>query len=154
MVFQFLEGIVEAVIGGLIVAGIVYGISYIRASSSGNSNIKSTAEEQRAKVGADAGVSAQAKVKVGSPYSVPKVILGLALIMIGIFCIIYGYQTWGFAFSFKNFINSTNPTTAFTNSITTSFEGIGLEAVGIVLVIIGGLLINKQAKLEEYAIRL
>jgi hypothetical protein len=149
MVFQFLEGIAEAVIGGFIVAGIIYGINYIRATTSAkNYASKPTVESKETKVGAEVGVNAGASVKVGTRYSVPKVIIGLALIMIGILCIIYGYQTWGFAFNFKNFTNSTNAGAALTNSLTTSFEGVGLEAVGIVLIIAGGLLINKQTTLR------
>ena len=148
MILQVLEGIAEAIIGGLIVAGIIYGVNYLKAQSSKNFNIKSTAEAERAKVGASAELGVRATVKVGYPYSRLKVILGLVLIIVGIFCIIYGYQTFGIGFSIKTFSNVTNPIGDFTHAISSSFEGLGLEVLGIILIIAGALLINKESTLK------
>ncbi len=69
-----------------------------------------------------------------------KTVLGIIVIFIGVFTIITGAQLWNSTFTIKN---ATNPS-FITNSIIASVGMIVLYIVGVLLVIAGGYLINKE----------
>jgi drug/metabolite transporter (DMT)-like permease len=71
-------------------------------------------------------------------------IIGFVLLLIGATIIFYGYYTWNSSFQISK---ATNPN-FLTNAFIGSAESIGLYFIGILVIIGGGLLINKERALR------
>jgi uncharacterized membrane protein YidH (DUF202 family) len=100
--------ILDEAIASLIVAGIFFGISYVR--------------------------------KKATKGTVLRTAIGLIIIFLGIFLVITGAQLWNSTFQISK---ATNPSFIW-NSLIASVGMIVLYIVGILLVIWGGLIINRE----------
>ena len=139
------KNLVDTIVAGLVVAAIVLIASYIQTYF----GIVPTTIGLLVVAGfVGGGYSLIAKYNIKIANYTLKIkmntIIGFVLLLIGATIIFYGYYTWSSSFQVSK---ATNPN-FLTNALVGSAESMGLYVVGILVIIGGGLLINKEVTLR------